>query len=94
MHPLRYVSLSVCPIELKKEIEVQGIRDISCKFTRIPQARTIYLYVAVAVLSLNLVLYLAPQLIMAIFFSRPQNLKKKYNADWALVTGASSGECG
>lgn len=36
-----------------------------------------------------LVAYLIPQLYMA--FRPVPNLKKKYNAEWALVTGASSG---
>lgn len=31
------------------------------------------------------------QHIYCAFFYRTQNLKKKYNAEWALVTGASSG---
>jgi len=37
-----------------------------------------------------LVSYLLP-LLVARFHYKPQNLKKKYNAKWALVTGASSG---
>lgn len=34
--------------------------------------------------------YLIPHTIVAWFY-KTQNLKKKYNAQWALVTGASSG---
>lgn len=37
--------------------------------------------------------YLVPHLIVA-FFYKTKNLKKAYNAQWALVTGASSGEAG
>jgi hypothetical protein len=37
--------------------------------------------------------YVAPVLIQNIFYDTfSVNLKKKYNAEWALVTGASSGE--
>lgn len=35
--------------------------------------------------------YAIPHLIVAWFY-KTKNLKKAYNADWALVTGASSGE--
>ena len=35
-------------------------------------------------------LYLLPQVLLA-NFCRTQNLKKKYDATWALVTGGSSG---
>ena len=35
--------------------------------------------------------YLIPHLIVAWFY-KTKNLKKSYNAEWALVTGASSGE--
>lgn len=34
--------------------------------------------------------YLIPHTFVAWFY-KTQNLKKKYNAQWALVTGASSG---
>ena len=34
--------------------------------------------------------YAVQHLICAVFF-KTQNLKKRYNAQWALVTGASSG---
>lgn len=37
------------------------------------------------------VLYLLPLFYLWIFASRPQNLKKKYNAEYAVVTGGSSG---
>ena len=36
--------------------------------------------------------YIIQHLIVAFFF-KTQNLKKRYNAEWALVTGASSGAC-
>ncbi|KAJ3137227.1 hypothetical protein HK100_000735 [Physocladia obscura] len=39
---------------------------------------------------LTLAVYLVPLIYQTIFF-RVQNLKKKYRADWALVTGGSSG---
>lgn len=45
------------------------------------------LYVSAFVLSL----YLLPQLLLATL-CRSQDLKKKYGATWALVTGGSSGE--
>jgi TRAP-type C4-dicarboxylate transport system permease large subunit len=32
------------------------------------------------------------QHIVCSFFYKTQNLKKRYNAEWALVTGSSSGE--
>lgn len=35
--------------------------------------------------------YLIPHIFVAWFY-KTQNLKKKYSAKWALVTGASSGE--
>eukprot|EP01122_Echinamoeba_exundans_P011760 TRINITY_DN478_c0_g1_i1.p2 TRINITY_DN478_c0_g1~~TRINITY_DN478_c0_g1_i1.p2 ORF type:complete len:351 (+),score=104.15 TRINITY_DN478_c0_g1_i1:104-1054(+) len=38
----------------------------------------------------SVTLYLAPLIIAWLFF-KPQNLKKKYDAKWALVTGGSSG---
>ena len=47
--------------------------------------------VALYVLAFCLSLYVVPQVILA-FFCRTQNLKKKYNATWALVTGGSSGD--
>lgn len=37
--------------------------------------------------------YIVHHLICAYFF-KTQNLKRRYNAQWALVTGASSGGCG
>ena len=37
--------------------------------------------------------YAIPHLVVAWFY-KTKNLKKAYNADWALVTGASSGEAG
>lgn len=37
--------------------------------------------------------YIIHHLVVAYFY-KTQNLKKKYNdAEWALVTGGSSGEC-
>lgn len=36
--------------------------------------------------------YIIQHIIVA-FFYKTQNLKKRYKADWALVTGASSGAC-
>jgi hypothetical protein len=40
----------------------------------------------------SLVTYFIPVFLQIFFFDFfPQNLKKKYNAEWALVTGASSG---
>lgn len=45
---------------------------------------------ALAIL-LSGVLYLLPLLYLSIFASRPQNLKKKYDAQYAVVTGGSSG---
>lgn len=36
-------------------------------------------------------LYLLPLFYLSIFASRPQNLKKKYDAQYAVVTGGSSG---
>jgi hypothetical protein len=36
------------------------------------------------------VTYAVQHLICAVFY-KTQNLKKRYKADWALVTGASSG---
>jgi len=35
--------------------------------------------------------YFIPHLVVAWFY-KTKNLKKSYNAEWALVTGASSGE--
>lgn len=34
--------------------------------------------------------YIVQHLICSVFY-KTQNLKKRYNAEWALVTGASSG---
>lgn len=44
------------------------------------------------VLALSFGLYLALQLACGTLIWRTQDLKKRYNAEWALVTGASSGE--
>lgn len=56
-----------------------------------PGALRCYVISALVLLSLNIVMYLVPHILLEIFCSRAQNLKKKYNANWALVTGASSG---
>lgn len=45
----------------------------------------------VAVLFLSFGLYALLQLLCGTYF-KTQNLKKRYNAQWALVTGASSGD--
>lgn len=45
----------------------------------------------VAVLALSFGMYLALQLACGTLIWRTQDLKKRYNAEWALVTGASSG---
>jgi len=46
----------------------------------------------VAVLALSFGLYLAVQLACGTLIWRTQDLKRRYGAEWALVTGASSGE--
>ena len=46
--------------------------------------------VAGSVLTFIFLAYLIPHFIVS--FLRPRDLKKAYNAKWALVTGASSGE--
>jgi hypothetical protein len=40
----------------------------------------------------SFVLYALLQLVCGGWY-RTQDLKKRYNAEWALVTGSSSGEC-
>lgn len=47
---------------------------------------------AVWVLAFIFLGYFVPHLIVAWFY-KTKNLKKAYNAEWALVTGASSGGC-
>ena len=47
-------------------------------------------WVGAAAFCLSLFTYLGYGLLMS-WCRRPQNLKKKYNATWALVTGSSSG---
>jgi hypothetical protein len=47
-------------------------------------------WLSLCVVVLSLFLYLAPTFYMAYVAPR-QNLKRKYGAEWALVTGASSG---
>lgn len=56
---------------------------LSSTFTRV------LAYVALALLSLNVGGYFLLQGYVSLF--RSQDLKKKYNAKWAVVTGASSG---
>ncbi|GMH38473.1 hypothetical protein BSKO_06357 [Bryopsis sp. KO-2023] len=46
--------------------------------------------IAIVLLFLNFGLYAVFQIVAA-FVYKPQDLKKKYDAEWALVTGASSG---
>jgi hypothetical protein len=46
---------------------------------------------AIAAVLLVYLAYAVPHLIVAWFY-KTKNLKKAYNAEWALVTGASSGE--
>jgi hypothetical protein len=42
--------------------------------------------------ALSILTYLIPVLLQNLLFDNlPADLKKKYNAKWALVTGASSG---
>ncbi|CAG9460524.1 unnamed protein product [Pedinophyceae sp. YPF-701] len=48
-------------------------------------------YGALALLSVTFLMYLVPQLFLDLFCSRGQDLRKKYDAKWALVTGASTG---
>ena len=43
------------------------------------------------VFAFTLLGYFVPHLVVTTFFRR-RNLKRAYNAEWALVTGASSGE--
>jgi hypothetical protein len=47
-------------------------------------------YLGIAVLALTFGLYFLVQLICGSYY-KTQNLKKRYTAQWALVTGASSG---
>ncbi len=47
-------------------------------------------FLAPTVLAIILLGYFVPHTITCLFF-RQKNLKKAYNAEWALVTGASSG---
>ena len=47
-------------------------------------------FIAPAVLAIILLGYFVPHAITCTLFRR-KNLKKAYNAEWALVTGASSG---
>ena len=60
--------------------------------------RLVWLFVRHVLLSpfrlwflLSFGVYFITEAVMALWF-KGQNLKKKYNADWALVTGGSSGE--
>lgn len=48
-----------------------------------------FVYIATAVGFISCLTYLVMQLVQRLL--RPQNLKCKYSAEWALVTGASSG---
>ncbi len=48
--------------------------------------------VGIAVLVLSFGLYAVFQLLCGTYF-KTQNLKRRYNAQWALVTGSSSGAC-
>lgn len=52
---------------------------------------TLLLAVLVVILGFNWATYLLHQIFLDVFCSWGQDLKKKYNAKWALVTGASSG---
>jgi hypothetical protein len=49
-------------------------------------------WIGLAVLALSFGSYALVHLINAYYF-KTQNLQKRYNAKWALVTGASTGEC-
>ena len=49
----------------------------------------IFCFCCGALVSLSLAIYLLPLIYLS--FLQPQNLKKKYNASWALITGGSSG---
>ncbi len=51
----------------------------------------IYKYLFWTLFSLAFVTYFVQHLVCAYFY-KTQNLKKRYKASWALVTGASSGE--
>ena len=48
-------------------------------------------WIFLVVLGLSAGTYVVQHCICA-FFYKTQNLKRRYNAQWALVTGASSGE--
>lgn len=48
--------------------------------------------VGLTVLFLSFGLYFLMQLMCGTYY-KTQNLKKRYNAQWALVTGSSSGQC-
>lgn len=50
-------------------------------------------WVGLFVLAMSVGVYILQHIYCA-FFYRTQNLKKKYNAQWALVTGSSTGEHG
>lgn len=50
----------------------------------------IFRFLAPTVLAVVLLGYFVPHAIVCVFFGR-RDLKKAYDAEWALVTGASSG---
>lgn len=50
----------------------------------------IYKYIFWTLFTLSFGVYFIQHIICAYFF-KTQNLKRRYNAQWALVTGASSG---
>lgn len=50
-----------------------------------------WLALLAGVLSLGIATYLLPWLVVT-FLCGPRDLKKRYNAQWGLVTGSSSGE--
>jgi uncharacterized membrane protein HdeD (DUF308 family) len=51
----------------------------------------VYKYAFLALFFLSFGVYFLHHIIVAHFF-KTQNLKRRYSAQWALVTGASSGE--
>ena len=52
---------------------------------------SLWKWLFLALFFLSFAVYFIHHLIVAYFF-KTQNLKRRYNAKWALVTGASSGE--
>lgn len=51
---------------------------------------TVFGWLGIAVLTLSFGLYAVIQLLCGTYY-KTQNLKKRYNAQWGLVTGSSSG---